>query len=340
VPQLVIDIHTHLYPSVYLDALRARSEAPKLVPSSDGDLFVIFPDEPGRVMGDDYSDVQRKLDFMDGAGIDQSLVSLGNPWLDPIPDSTGLARDLNAWFAGLRDQTGARLVGMGVLPGHELAAAVEVAAEIAATDSLYGVVSGTRICDLRLDDEALDPLWAELQRSGLPLFLHPHYGLGMDDLLGYDHALPVGLAFPFETTAAIARMVFGGVFERYPDLKIVAAHGGGALPFLAGRLDAAWQSDPPVQERLPVEPSTRLAKLFLDALTYHPRAMRAAADLVGIDRIAFGTDHPFSVADPEANLRGVDEAFAGADRDGVLHASAIDYFGLPALSPAISDGRF
>jgi predicted TIM-barrel fold metal-dependent hydrolase len=339
VSSLVVDIHTHLYPSVYLDALRARTEAPKLVPSPDGDLFVIFPDEPGRVMDEEYSDVGRKLAFMDRAGIDQSVVSLGNPWLDPISGSTGLARDLNAQFAALRDDTGARLVGLGVLPSDSVADAVEIAGEIGATGSLYGVVTGTRICGMRLDDEALDPLWTVLESSGLPLLVHPHYGLGMEDLLGYDHALPVGLAFPFETTAAVARMIFGGVYERFPDLKVVASHGGGTLPFLAGRLDAAWQSDPAVQKRLPVVPSERLSKLFLDALTYHPRAMRATAELVGADQMAFGTDHPFSVSDPAANLKGVAEAFDGPARDAVLHGSAISYFGLPALTPATSNGR-
>jgi predicted TIM-barrel fold metal-dependent hydrolase len=339
VPPLVVDIHTHLYPSVYLDALRARTEAPKLVPSPDGDLFVIFPDEPGRIMDEEYSDVGRKLAFMDSAGIDQSVVSLGNPWLDPISNSAGLARDLNAQFAGLRDETGARLVGLGVLPSDSVADAVEVAGEIGETDSLYGVVTGTRIAGLRLDDEALDPLWAQVESSGVPLLIHPHYGLGMEDLLGYDHALPVGLAFPFETTAAIARMIFGGVYERFPDLKVIASHGGGTLPFLAGRLDAAWQSDPAVQERLPVAPSERLSKLFLDALTYHPRAMRATAELVGAQQMAFGTDHPFSVSDPAANLAGVAEAFDGTARDAVLHASAIAYFGLPALAQATSNGR-
>jgi predicted TIM-barrel fold metal-dependent hydrolase len=339
--KLVVDIHTHLYPSVYLDALRARSEAPKLVPSPEGDLFVIFPGEPGRVMGEEYSNVELKLAFMDGAGIDQSVVSLGNPWLEPLTDmdTVTLARDLNAQFAALRDQTGGRIVGMGVLPTGDIADAVQIAAEIAAADALYGVVAGTRICGARLDDEALDPLWKVLESSGLPLFIHPHYGLGMEDLLGYDHALPVGLAFPFETTAAVTRMIFGGIYERFPDLKLVASHGGGTLPFLAGRLDAAWHSDPMVQEKLPVVPSERLTKLFLDALTYHPRAMKATEELVGVEQMAFGTDHPFSVSDPAANLKSVGEAFEGDARDAVLYGSAIEYFALPSIDQENGNGR-
>jgi predicted TIM-barrel fold metal-dependent hydrolase len=341
--KLVVDIHTHLYPSVYLDALRARTELPKLIPNPDGgdDLFVIFPGEPGRPMGEEYSEVARKIAFMDQHGIDQSVVSLGNPWLDPLTDmdTVALARELNAQFAGLEGETGGRVVGMGVLPATNVADAAEVAGEIAESDTLYGVVTGSRICGLRFDDEGLDPLWSVLESTGLPLLLHPHYGLGMEELLGFDHALPVGLAFPFETTTAIARMIFGGVYERFPKLKVCASHGGGALPFLAGRLDAAWHSDPVVQERLPVVPSERLKNLFLDALTYHPRSMRATEDLVGAGQMAFGTDHPFSVSDPAANLAGLREAFEGDAFDAVMNASAIEYFGLPELGQANGNGR-
>ena len=338
---MIVDIHTHLYPQSYLDTLRARSEPPRLVPSPEGERFVIFPGEPGRVMDAEYTDLARKLAFMDANGIDQSVVSLGNPWLDPLTDmdTVALARALNDEFAALRAETGGRVVGMGVLPAGDVGDAAEVAREIAESDDLFGVATGTRPCGLQIDDERLDPLWSALESAGLPVLIHPHYGLGTQELLGYDHSLPVGLAFPFETTAAVARLVFGGTFERFPALRIVASHGGGTLPFLAGRLDAAWQSDPAVHDRLPVPPSTRLRGLFLDALTYHPRAMRATADLVGAGRMAFGTDHPFSVADPGANLAGVREAFDGSDLDAVLSGSAIDYFGLPAVAQATPSGR-
>jgi aminocarboxymuconate-semialdehyde decarboxylase len=337
----IVDIHTHLYPSVYLDALRARSEAPMLLDSPEGDRFVIFPGEPGRVIGDEWWDIGRKLEFMGRHGIDQSLVSLGNPWLDPFDPSetVALARALNDQFAALRDDTDGHILGMGVLPNGDVASAAQVAGEIAAAPALHGVVTGTRICGHRLDAAELDPLWAVLEGEGLPLLVHPHYGLGMEDLLGYDHSLPVGLAFPFETTAAITRLIFGGVYERFPGLKLVASHGGGALPFLSGRLDAAWHSDPAVHERLPVPPSERLTNLFLDALTYHPRAMTATADLVGAGQMAFGTDHPFSVSDPAANLAGLEEAFEGDALEAVQHRSAVEYFGLPAVKHATTEGR-
>jgi predicted TIM-barrel fold metal-dependent hydrolase len=159
--------------------------------------------------------------------------------------------------------------------------------------------------------------------------VHPHYVVARGALGGYGHALPVSLGFPFETTAAIARLVFGGVLQRHPGLRIVASHGGGTIPFLAGRMDAGWRSDESVHCRLPVPPTHDLRKLFLDAVVYEPGAMQAAARLVGAGRMAFGTDHPFSVCDPRANLGAIDATFTGEEREAVRSASAESLFRLP-----------
>jgi predicted TIM-barrel fold metal-dependent hydrolase len=217
---------------------------------------------------------------------------------------------------------------MGVLPPGSVDDAVAVAGEIAANAGLRGVVMGTRPCGMTMDDDRLDPLWAVLADGAVPILVHPHYGAAMDQLAGLGHGGPVALAFPFETSIAVARMVLGGVFERHPRLRVAASHGGGTLPFLAGRLDAAWRSDPTLQKRSTQRPSVHLARLFLDAVVFHPRSLRTAVDLVGVDQLGFGTDHPFSVADPAGNLAAIREAFEGDERARVLADSGEAWFGL------------
>jgi predicted TIM-barrel fold metal-dependent hydrolase len=325
----IVDVHSHLYPRSYVELLKARTQIPKIVGEPGDERFVIFPEEDredesgGRPMGPEYFGVAEKLAFMDSFGITQSVVSLGNPWLDPFgaEESFAAARALNAELARLSPDTDGRIVGMAVLP-TDVDDAVVIAAEVAESSVLGGIVSGPRICGLTLDDEALEPLWDELARSSVPLLIHPHYAAAVEDLRGFGHALPVALGFPFETTIAIARLVLAGVLGRHPELRIVASHGGGTLPYLAGRLDAAWASDPNVKARLAHPPSEDLARLFVDAVLYHPRALRAAADLVGVTKIVFGTDHPFSVADPQANLDAIDATCADDDRESVLHRNA------------------
>jgi aminocarboxymuconate-semialdehyde decarboxylase len=333
----IVDVHSHLYPRSYVDLLKARTSIPRIVGEAGDERFVIFPEEDrpdgtgGRPMGPDYWDVGRKVAFMDRFGIAQTVLSLGNPWLDPFgaQESLAAARDLNAELAALKAETGGRIVAMGVLPTG-VADAAQVIGEIAETPSLVGVVSGPRICGAPLDDDGLEPVWDALTRTALPLLSHPHYAAAVEELRGFGHAFPVAMGFPFETTIAVARLVFAGVLRRHPRLRVIASHGGGTLPYLAGRLDAGWASDQSVKERLPEPPSGDLARLYLDCVLYHERAMRAAADLVGTNRMSFGTDHPFSVADPEVNLRAIGVAFAGEDRQAVLSQSARELF---ALSP-------
>jgi aminocarboxymuconate-semialdehyde decarboxylase len=330
----VVDVHSHLYPRSYIERLKSRAHPPQIVGEQGAERFVIFPGERGRLMGRDHWDVDEKLGFMDREGISQSVVSLGNPWLDPVDglESVDIARALNDEFAHLENQTSGRVVGMGVLPNHTVEAAVAALAEIASTPTLHGVITGRRICGLRLDDNALDPVWQTLSEAELPLFVHPHYTVGADELGGFGHALPVAVGFPLETTIALTRLVFGGVLERFPRLRILVAHGGGTLPYLVGRLNAGWRSDDELYDRLPNPPLQQLQRLYLDTVLYHPIAVRAAADLVGPSQLVFGSDHPFSVADPAANLEAVRLALDEEGRKEVLHLSARALFRLP--SPA------
>ena len=331
----VVDAHSHLYPRSYLELLKTRTEVPRVGQDAGAERFVIFPAEQatpggGRKIDESFWDVEAKLDYMDAVGIDQTVVSLGNPWLDPFdgPDSADWARRLNAELASLEPETGGRLVALGVLPTDEVDHAVEVAREVAATPTLHGLIGSCRICGLEFDDERLLPLWEELERSELPLFVHPHDGVAVEDLTGYGNSLPLALGFPFETTIAVTRLVFSGVLARCPKLRIMVAHGGGTLPFLAARLDVTWRSDPDAQAKLDASPSSQLSSLYLDAVLYHPRALRAAAELVGPQRMLFGTDHPFFSADPRTSRDAVDAEFRDGARTDVLSGTALSLFGL------------
>jgi len=330
----VIDIHSHFYPRWYLDLLEARPSIPRVSRAGGVERFVIFPEEEapghaGRVISEDYWSLEAKIDYMDRFGIDQTILSLGNPWLDPFSEVEGLdvARQFNEDFATLQSDTNNRVLGMGALPGLGVSNVVQIVAEIAATGNLFGAITGTRIAGLRFDDVRLNPVWEALQETGLPLLIHPHYGIALDELEGFGHAMPVAVGFPLETTVALARLLYSGVLHRYPGVRLIGSHGGGTIPFLGGRLDAGWRSDPGLVERMPTPPGEVIDRLFLDAVLYHPRALRAAADLVGVDHLMFGTDHPFSIADPEANILAIRDEFSAGDALRVLAESAIALYG-------------
>jgi aminocarboxymuconate-semialdehyde decarboxylase len=153
-----------------------------------------------------------------------------------------------------------------------------------------------------LDDPAFEPFFTHVEKEGLVLILHPvsatpptRYGIyGMQVLVGW----------PMESTLAVARMIFAGVFERHPALKLVIVHGGGNLVFLRGRLNAAyeatgWEADPYYRKNISQPPSAYLDRFFYDTCALSPASNRFVIDTMGVDRVIFGSDYPYDIGDPE-----------------------------------------
>jgi predicted TIM-barrel fold metal-dependent hydrolase len=303
-----VDAHSHLYPPSYRAVLRRAGVA------------LPFPDT--------FGDAEAKLEFMDARGVDRAVVSIGNPWLEPLAHGVDEARRLNAELAGLELASGGRLLALGVLPHDSPEDAAAVAADVAAEQHLYGVASGTRICGLTLDDPRLEPLWDAVSGARLPVFVHPHHGVAELEGAPGGTVAHFGAGFPLETAAALSRLVLAGTLERFRDVRILAAHAGGALPALIGRLQAFWETR---EEGSAVpDPAAAGRRLYFDALGYMPAAVRLALDLVGPEQVLFGTDHPFPVARSPRNEQAVEHALADDDRELVYGAAATAFFGLPS----------
>jgi predicted TIM-barrel fold metal-dependent hydrolase len=316
--------------------LKARSDLPRIDERHGADYFIIFPDEErtgGRLMEAPMWSIEEKLAAMDRGGFDHAVVSLGNPWLDPVAgaESIDWARRINSDFAAYESETDGRIFGLGVLPNASPEEAAEIAGEIAKTDGLYGIIAGCRICGLTYDDPRLEPVWNELSATGLPIFIHPHYAVAIDELGGFGTVLPLGIGFPVETSIAVSRFILSGVLQRHPGIKMLVAHAGGVLPYLAARLDVSWRGDDEARRRLSVLPSKALAGLWLDSVVYHRRGLDAAADLVGNDRLLFGTDHPFFKDDPADIFATVADTFShdGAALEAIANENAVSFFNLP-----------
>ncbi|KAL3894108.1 MAG: hypothetical protein SGCHY_005468, partial [Lobulomycetales sp.] len=187
---------------------------------------------------------------------------------------------------------------------------------------------------LPLDHPSVRIMWTALSEASLVCFIHPHYGVGGELIQDYQfgHVLPLALGFPFETTTAIARLVLSGttsplgnalgIFDLLPDLKLLLAHSGGTLPFLAGRLDSCVSHDPALAGKLAQKPSEYLKKLYFDAVCYSPEALKCLLAFTTTDRVLFGTSYR---AESSLTLpAGTDNPFfppLGTSQD-TLHAKA------------------
>lgn len=306
-----VDVHTHVYPPVYMEMLRRRDAVPRIVRRGAAERLVILPGEDrdpsteaGRPIGGEFHEARRKLAFMDAHGIAISVLSLANPWLDFLDGSEAapLARDINDELQGWGAASGGRLFAFGTLPLRDPAAAARELGRIAGLSHMRGAIIGTSGRGRGLDDPGLDPVWEAAEATGQMVFVHPHYGLGNEQLTGTGHVLPLALGFPFETSAAIARLILAGTLDRFPKLRLLIAHGGGTLPYLAGRLDSCVATDHGTRLPLREKPSAYLKRLYYDAILYHRPALDCLIGLAGIERIMFGTDHPFFAPDLPADL--------------------------------------
>lgn len=331
----VVDIHTHVYPPSYMTMLRARKTVPyihdpedngtpRLIILSSDDDPTIPIDQRGRPVDSSYSDINVKLDFMQNHGINCSVISLANPWLDflsPEEAQTWAIRindDLNATCVDINQAADPdntlplrekrTLFAFGALP---LSAPtpdiiVEEIHRLSSLSHIRGVIMGTSGLGSGLDDPKLDPVWGALEESQQLLFLHPHYGLpdeafgGSETTARYGHVLPLALGFPLETTIAVTRMLLSKVFDRFPRLRILLAHSGGAIPFLAGRIESCIAHERKFKENGGDVPGPQRSiwevlktNIYLDAVVYGKAGLQAAISAGSTDRLLFGTDHPF-----------------------------------------------
>lgn len=325
-----------MYPPAYIELLESRNSIPLIrkFAGADEPRLIILPAEaesldktttttpndpasstsssphlPGRPVTSHYSSLKQKLHFMDTHQIDISVISLANPWLDFIPseDAGETAKSINQEFSHMCGQAPGRLFFFATLPltapPETLLAAV---GHIRSLKYCRGVILGTSGLGKGLDDPALVPVFRALGANKLTVFLHPHYGLpsevwGPRATDEYGHVLPLALGFPMETTIAVARMYLAGVFEQAPELRLILAHSGGTLPFLAGRIESCVVHDGQLVREGKAGPGSGRRTLwqvlkeqiYLDAVVYSEVGLKAAVEASGVDRLMFGTDHPF-----------------------------------------------
>jgi len=345
----LIDVHTHMYLPRYVALLRQRRQIPRIVAREKGERLIILPDEEadtstsaGRPIGSEFYEVSRKLAFMDKHGIAVSVVSSANPWIDFVEptEAPKLAAQLNEDLEAICAASAGRLYGFGVLPLQRPEACAAELERIASCPHMRGIIIGSAGRGQGLDDPDFEPIWATAAKAGLFVFVHPHYGIGHSLFPDTGHALLLALGFTFETSIAIARLVLRGALQRHPALKLLIAHAGGTLPYLAGRLDSCVKNDISKDFGLAKPPSHYLRQCWYDSIAYHPPALAALTAFADPAKIMFGTDHPFfraHVADavldattwpvPQENVDALSSLDAGTQK-AIAYENGLKAFGI------------
>jgi aminocarboxymuconate-semialdehyde decarboxylase len=193
---------------------------------------------------------------------------------------------------------------------------------------LRGVQIGSHVNQWYLSDEYLFPFFQAAEELGASIFVHPWDMMGRERMPKY--WLPWLIGMPAETSLAICSMIFGGVFERLPRLKVAFAHGGGSFPMSIGRIEHAFQVRPDlVAVDNPISPSDYLGRFYLDTLVHHPDVLRFLIGLIGADYLAMGSDYPFPLGETEPG-RMISEMSDLSEpvRARLLGGTALEWLGL------------
>ncbi|PPI41679.1 MULTISPECIES: amidohydrolase family protein [unclassified Rathayibacter] len=330
----VVDVHAHvLLPGLQAavaardpegiaaaQALDARRQGPESLAVSGGMIRSRF---------DRLTVLERRLADMDEAGVDVQVVSPSPshyyPWADAALADWS-AREANRLVAELVAQAPTRLRGLGLVAAQHPELCVDLLDD-ALGRGLAGVEISSTANGVELSDPRLDPFWARASETGAVLFLHP-FGCTLDERID-EHYLSNIVGQPAENAIALSHLIFGGVLDRFPDLRIVAAHAGGYLPTSIGRSDHGWRVRPEARS-CEHPPSSYLRRLWFDSLTHSPSQLRALVEVAGADRVLLGSDYPFDmgVEDPvgaarEALDSPVLEAVLGGNAEALLAGPAV-----------------
>ena len=332
----VIDVHCHIAPESCLpmEAVGPDGRTYGLSVGRDacGATCPVVDGRPNaNCEPEQLHDVGRRLRDMDAAGVDVQVLSPVTYFYFynlPAGECAARARRINAAVAEIAHGRPDRFRGMATVPLQDPDLAAAELEHAVRELGLHGVEICSNVDGRNLDEPAFRPFFEAADRLGVPVFVHPS-SVAAADRLG-SHYLANLIGNPLDSAICIASLMFGGVLDAFPGLKLVFAHGGGVAPILAGRWTHGREVRPECRE-LPRTPREYLASLHYDTITHDAGALRYLRDLVGPSRILLGTDYPFDMGD--ADPLGTISALSGLDDDdraGMRGATAARLYGVAA----------
>lgn len=321
-----VDVHAHYFPERFIKAIAEEGGPPGVqfdLSTPDAPMFVIGA---GRIPLDaSYWDLEKRIQRMNAQGVRTHALSLTTPFVYWAPPERGarLARIVNDAMLEAHTAFPERFVGCATLPIQAPELAVKELERVAASRGIRGAYLPTSFAGRELSDPSLFPVYERCEALGLPVLLHPDQAqaaVGVGRLKPYYLANLLGN--PFDTAIAASHLVFGGVLDRYPRLNVVLPHAGGAVPYLAGRLQHG-QAVRPETKGLAQRPFMEYLRRFhYDTITHSPELLRFLVDLVGVDRVMLGSDYCFDMGYERPREIIARIGLPAADREKILSGNA------------------
>ena len=323
----IVDFHNHYYPPEYIKELERGpsritvtfDEEHNPVLHSPGDVNIVVPG---------HRDIDFRQQVLDAAGVDMQVLTFTAPGtLIETPErAVPLAQMVNDALAKVVSDRRNRFTVLATLPLNEPAASLRELERVGqlgfAGCMLFGNVNG-----VPLADERFWPLYEKASDAKSVMFIHPTYPVGVESMTDY-WLMPL-VGFLFDTTLAAAHLVYSGVVERFPGIRWVLGHLGGAIPYLAERLDRGFYAFADCRQHISKPPTEYLKHFYYDTVNFDVCALRLAIDFAGPEHIVAGSDYPHQIGSLERMLQSIEQLEISADQKaGILGANAARLLGL------------
>ncbi|MGQ0647345.1 MAG: amidohydrolase family protein [Gemmatimonadaceae bacterium] len=324
---MIVDVHNHYYPPSFIDALRRGPSAITIEDDAEGNPVLISPgDRNFAVRG--HRDIDYREQVLEREGVDVQMITLTTPGttMEPPERSAQLASLVNDALNEIRLTRAHRFTALATLPQNSPAHSV-TEFDRAMSLGFAGVMMFASCRGVSLYDQAMWPVYERANAHGAVIHIHPNYPAGVEAMQEY-WLMPL-VGFLFDTTLAAAGLVYSGVVERFPRIRWVLGHLGGAIPYLVERLDRGFEAYPECRVNISRPPSDYLKRFYYDTVNFDTRALQLAVDFAGAGQILAGSDYPHligSIAKMKSSISAL--AIPEADKARILGGNAVDLLGL------------
>ncbi len=294
-----IDIHNHFYPTKFLKQLENVGSTVGITIETDDWGRQILVQHGNRLVTitPPMNNVNKRIEDMDQSGFDMQILTLSAPSVDIFPVETGetLAKVVNDEIARICQEDPDHFMAFATLPFIDPNRTVKELERCIDALGFKGACMGTNINGMGLDDQILYPFYERMADYDLPIHIHPR--APADKETYKDYRLVPMIGFEMELCIAVVRLIMGGVMERFPNLKFIVSHLGGALPYLAERIQNCYEAYPECQENISRPAKDYLKRFYYDTVSFFEPALMCAHSFLGARRLILGSDYPHVIGD-------------------------------------------
>jgi aminocarboxymuconate-semialdehyde decarboxylase len=289
-----IDFHNHFYPPEYIKAIEQSPSAVRITYDSAGNPCLHYPGDYN-VAVPGHRDIDYREQILKDAKVDTQVITLTTPGTHIEGSTTAirLARLVNDAFARIVASKRGRFASLATLPLCDPAASIVELRRAVEQLKFPGVMVFSNVNGAALSHQSFWPLWEAANALGAVVHIHPTNPVGVEAMLDY-WLMPL-VGFLADTTLAAASLVFSGVAERFPNIKWVLGHLGGAIPYLAERLDRGYEAFADCRKNISRPPTSYLKNFYYDTVNFDPRALELAVNFAGASQILAGSDYPHQI---------------------------------------------